>query len=271
MKSEEFVHLHLHSEYSLSDGIIRVEDLVNYSYENNFPAIALTDFSNLFGLIKFYRLARQKGIKPIVGCELNLTKEESNMGAPLILIVKNKEGYTNLTNIVSKSYIEGLQDGIPSVKVNWLKEYSEGLVALSGGQKGHIGQALLSRDLKLAKKRLDFFKEVFGDDFYIEVQRVGRADEEEYNQSAIKLAREEGVCLVATNDVRFLSPIDPDDEMPSDFEAHEARVCIQKGEVLADSSRAKEYSESQYLASSEEMRNKFSDIPEALELSLIHI
>ena len=107
------------------------------------------------------------------------------------------------------------------------------MVALSGGQKGHIGQALLSRDLKLAKKRLDFFKEVFGDDFYIEVQRVGRADEEEYNQSAIKLAREEGVCLVATNDVRFLSPIDPDDEMPSDFEAHEARVCIQKGEVLA--------------------------------------
>ena len=92
MKSEEFVHLHLHSEYSLSDGIIRVEDLVNYSYENNFPAIALTDFSNLFGLIKFYRLARQKGIKPIVGCELNLTKEVSNMGAPLILIVKNKEG-----------------------------------------------------------------------------------------------------------------------------------------------------------------------------------
>ncbi|MFL2705617.1 MAG: DNA polymerase III subunit alpha [Gammaproteobacteria bacterium] len=265
MKSEQFVHLHLHSEYSLSDGIIRVEDLVNYSYENNFPAIALTDFSNLFGLIKFYRLARQKGIKPIVGCELNLTKEESNMGAPLILIVKNKEGYTNLTNIVSKSYIEGLQDGIPSVKVNWLREYSEGLIALSGGQKGHIGQALLSRDLKLAKKRLNFFKEVFGDDFYIEVQRVGRPDEEEYNQSAIKLAREEDICLVATNDVRFLSPIDPDDEMPSDFEAHEARVCIQKGEVLADSSRAKEYSESQYLASSEEMRNKFSDIPEALE------
>ena len=107
------------------------------------------------------------------------------MGAPLILIVKNKEGYTNLTNIVSKSYIEGLQDGIPSVKVNWLKEYSEGLVALSGGQKGHIGQALLSRDLKLAKKRLDFFRQVFGDDFYIEVQRVGRSDEEEYNQSAI--------------------------------------------------------------------------------------
>ena len=265
MKSEQFVHLHLHSEYSLSDGIIRVEDLVNYSYENNFPAIALTDFSNLFGLIKFYRLARQKGIKPIVGCELNLTKEESNMGAPLILIVKNKEGYTNLTNIVSKSYIEGLQDGIPSVKVNWLREYSEGLIALSGGQKGHIGQALLSRDLKLAKKRLNFFKEVFGDDFYIEVQRVGRPDEEEYNQSAIKLAREEDICLVATNDVRFLSPIDPDDEMPSDFEVHEARVCIQKGEVLADSSRAKEYSESQYLASSEEMRNKFSDIPEALE------
>ena len=269
MSLQNFVHLHLHSEYSLSDGIIRIEELVERSCEYNFPAVALTDLTNLFGLIKFYRMAREKGIKPIVGCELRLVKEEGNIGAPFVLLVKNKRGYTNLTKLISKAYIEGQDTGDPLVKIEWLSDYSEGLIALSGGQKGHIGQALLLNNNNLAKKRINYFRDIYGEDFFLEIQRVGREDEEHYNISAIDLAQEIGIPIVATNDVRFLSPIDPDDESPSDFEAHEARVCIQKGEILSDSSRAKEYVESQYLSSAEEMMAKFSDIPEALENTLL--
>ncbi len=273
MTQQHFVHLHLHSEYSLSDGIIRIEDLVQLSSEYNFPAVALTDLSNLFGLIKFYRLAREKGVKPIVGCELQLVKEAGSLSAPFVLLVKNKKGYTNLTKLVSKAYIEGQESQGPFVRIEWLEDYSEGLIALSGGQRGHIGQALLLKQKKLAENRVDYFKSIFGKDFFIEIQRIGREDEEEYNFSAIKLAQENGIGIVATNDVRFLAPtpidIDPDDESPSDFEVHEARVCIQKGEILSDSSRSKEYVESQYFISGEEMIEKFSDIPEAIENTLL--
>jgi len=273
MTQQHFVHLHLHSEYSLSDGIIRIEDLVQLSSEYNFPAVALTDLSNLFGLIKFYRLAREKGVKPIVGCELQLVKEAGSLSAPFVLLVKNKKGYTNLTKLVSKAYIEGQESHGPFVRIEWLEDYSEGLIALSGGQRGHIGQALLLKQKKLAENRVDYFKSIFGKDFFIEIQRIGREDEEEYNFSAIKLAQENGIGIVATNDVRFLAPtpidIDPDDESPSDFEVHEARVCIQKGEILSDSSRSKEYVESQYFITGEEMIEKFSDIPEAIENTLL--
>ncbi len=180
-----------------------------------------------------------------------------------MLLVKNKKGYTNLTKLVSKAYIDGQETGNPLVKIDWLADYSEGLIALSGGQNGHIGQALLQKNNSLAKKRVDYFKNIYGDDFFIEVQRIGREDEEQYNLSAVNLAEELAIPIVATNDVRFLRPIDPDDESPSDFEAHEARVCIQKGEILSDSTRKKEYLEDQYFSSGEEMKKKFSDIPEA--------
>ncbi len=269
MQSQDFVHLHLHSEYSLSDGIIRIEDLIDRSSEYKFPAVALTDLTNLFGLVKFYRIAREKGIKPIVGCEIRLIKDDASNGAPFVLLVKNKKGYTNLTKLVSKAYIEGQETGNPLVKIEWLPDYSEGLIALSGGQNGHIGQALLQKNNSLAKKRVDYFKNIYGDDFFIEVQRIGREDEEQYNLSAVNLAKELAIPIVATNDVRFLRPIDPDDESPSDFEAHEARVCIQKGEILSDSTRKKEYLEDQYFSSGEEMKKKFSDIPEAIQNTVL--
>ena len=269
MAQQHFVHLHLHSEYSLSDGIIRIEDLIKCCSEHEFPAVALTDLSNLFGLIKFYRLARKTGVKPIVGCEVKLSQEEGRTTAPFVLLVKNKKGYTNLTKLVSKAYLENQEINGPLVKVEWLRDHSEGLIALSGGQKGHIGQALLLENNNLAKRRLDYFKEIFGEDFFIEIQRVGREDEEEYNFSAIRLAEESKTAIVATNDVRFLAPINPNDESPSDFEVHEARVCIQKREILGDSSRSKEYVENQYFISGEEMIEKFSDIPEAIENTLL--
>ena len=266
---EDFVHLHLHSEYSLSDGIIRIEELLERSSELNFPAIGLTDICNLFGLIKFYRLARNTGIKPIVGCELRLIRDQDIHSAPLVLLAKNKTGYTNLTKLVSKTYLEGQESGDPFTKIEWLEEFSEGLIALSGGQTGHIGQALLSGSLGLARKRVDYFKRIFEEDFFIEIQRIGREDEEEYNSLAVELAKDKNVAIVATNDVRFLSPIDPEEEGPSDFEAHEARVCIQKGITLSDPSRVKNNLEKQYLASSQEMVKKFSDLPKAIENTVL--
>ena len=176
MSSSNFVHLHLHSEYSLSDGIIRIEELVDKTSDLGFPAVALTDLSNLFGLIKFYRLAREKGIKPIIGSEVRLIKDADSLPASLVLLVRNREGYTNLTKLVSKAYIEGQVKGEPFVKLDWLNEYSEGLIALSGGSDGHIGQALLSGNIDLARQRLSYFKKIFRNDFFLEIMRVGKEE-----------------------------------------------------------------------------------------------
>ena len=263
MALSNFIHLHLHSEYSLSDGIIRIEELVNKASDLGFPAVAITDLTNLFGLIKFYRLAREKGVKPIIGSEVRLIKDADSLPASLVLLVKNKEGYTNLTKLVSKAYIEGQVKGEPFVKLDWLDQHSEGLIALSGGSEGHIGQALLSGNIDLAEQRLSYFKKIFKNDFFLEIMRIGKEEEEEYNNLTLNLSKKEDIPIVATNDVRFLSPIDPD-QSPSDFEAHEARVCIQRGEIIGDTSRKRKYTENQYFLSHEAIKEKFKDLPEAL-------
>ena len=272
MKQENFIHLHLHSEYSLTDGTIRIEDLIKRSSELNFPAVALTDITNLFGLIKFYELARKKGIKPVVGSEIKLLLNEDSSPGPLVLLVKNKIGYTNLTKLISKAYVEGQGTGEPLVRKEWLEDFSGGLIALSGGQRGCLGQNVLANNIELAKKGVEYFQKIFGEDFFIEIQRIGRDNEAGYNSLALDLAKERGVAVVATNDVMFLSPTDLDEEekgIPSDFAVHEARVCIQKSEYLDDPNRSKNYIESQYLASSEEMIEKFSDVPEAINNTLL--
>ena len=261
---QDFVHLHLHSEFSLSDGIIRIEDLVEKSSDLSFSAVALTDLTNLFGLIKFYRLARKQGIKPIVGSEIKVAKDLDSQSGSLVLLVINKTGYTNLTKLVSKAYVEGQVSGEPIVKLSWLEEYSEGLIALSGGINGHIGQSILGGNEALTNSRVDYFNNLFKGNFFIEIQRLGKNNETEYNQKVIDLATQKKIPLVATNDVRFLMPVDPD-VSPSDFEAHEARVCIQKGQALDDPRRSKDFVENQYLRSPEEMKELFIDLPEALE------
>jgi len=263
MNGKNFVHLHLHSEYSLTDGIIRIEDLVTKTAQLGFPAIALTDLNNLFGLIKFYKLARKNGIKPIIGSEIKLIKDKDSVPTPLVLLVKDKKGYTNLTKLVSKSYLEGQKKGEPLVHLDWLENYSEGIIALSGGQRGQIGKELISGNLDLASKKVDFFKKIFRDDFFLEIQRIGKENEKEYNKLIIDLSKAKKVPLVATCDVRFISPSDLE-EGPSDFEVHEARVCIQKGEILDDPKRQRDYSENQYLQSTDEVEGLFSDLPEAI-------
>ena len=263
MERPDFVHLHLHSEYSLSDGIIRIKELVSRASSLQYSAVGLTDLTNLFGLLEFYRSSREKGIKPIVGAEVNVIKDKDSLPAPIVLLVKDKQGYINLTKIVSKAYVDGQVNGEPMVELSLLQKYSEGLIALSGGMEGHVGQSILAGNIPLTESRIEFFKSIFDEDFFIEVHRLGKTNEEEYNNAAVDIATKMDVPIVATNNVRFLMPIDPE-VSPSDFEAHEARVCIQRGEILDDPRRSKDYIETQYFRTKEEMIELFSDLPEAL-------
>ena len=253
-----FVHLRLHSEYSLVDGLVRLKPLAAKVAELGMPAVALTDFHNFFGLVKFYKTMQSAGIKPIVGVDL-LVVDESGEGAAtqLVLLVSNNVGYKNLTNLISKAYQQGQRQGVPTIKQSWLSEYSEGLIALSGGRLGEIGVSLISGRKQEAEVSLTALMDIFPDRFYLELQRTGRAGEEDYIHAIVELATEKNCPVVATNDVRFLSP--------DEFEAHEARVCIYEGRALDDPRRERCYSQEQYLRSPDEMAELFSDIPEALQ------
>ncbi|MES2141591.1 MAG: DNA polymerase III subunit alpha [Pseudomonadota bacterium] len=252
-----FVHLHLHTEYSLSDGLVRIDELVARAVELGLPAIAITDQSNLFAAIKFYQAAVKAGIKPIIGTECWV----ENINFPelpfrLVLLCQNQKGYQNLIQLVSRAYLEGQSEDKPIVQRHWLSAHSEGLIALSGGKEGDIGHALLKNQYTLAKELLHTWSSVFPNRFYLELQRLGRTQEEAYIAAVTKLASECNMPVVASNDVRFL--------YAEDFDAHEARVCINSGYILNDPKRPKVYSEQQFLRSTEEMYRLFADIPSAI-------
>ncbi|MCX7120606.1 MAG: DNA polymerase III subunit alpha [Gammaproteobacteria bacterium] len=250
-----FIHLKSHSEYSLVDSILDIDSLVKAAVDNKMPAIAITDRVNLFGLIKFYKKALESGIKPIIGSDLIL--KESKELFLLTVLCKNNKGYANLRELISKAYLQGQINNIPTISWEWLMQHREGLIVLSGGRHGDIGKAFLSDDAALALQRIERWKTAFPNDFYIELQRTNRDGEERYLQSVIKLAEKFSVPVVATNDIRFLTR--------DDFDAHEARVCIQSSRVLGDSKRPKNYSDQQYFRTATEMAELFSDIPEALQ------
>jgi DNA polymerase-3 subunit alpha len=225
------------------------------------PAVALTDFNNFFAAVKFYKATQGSGVKPILGADL-LMLDESGEGSPtqLVLLVKDQIGYANLTKLISKAYQEGQRQGVPHIKKSWLGELNQGLIALSGGRNGEIGVALVSSRLEDAATALEEFMALFGDRFYLELQRTGRPEEEDYLHAAVALASQHNCPVVATNDVRFISK--------GEFEAHEARVCIHEGRALDDPRRERRFSEQQYLRSAEEMVELFADIPEALQNSV---
>ena len=225
-----FVHLRLHSEYSLVDGLVRIKPLVKKIADLAMPAVALTDFNNFFGAVKFYKAAQAAGVKPILGADL-LVLDESGEGSPtqLVLLVKDQAGYSNLTKLISRAYQEGQRQGVPYIKRSWLADVSEGLIALSGGRGGEIGVALVSGRTADAERILGEFMQLFGDRFYLELQRTGRAEEEDYLHAAVELAAKYQCPVVATNDVRFIAA--------NEFEAHEARVCIHEGRALDDPRR----------------------------------
>ncbi|KGE04491.1 DNA polymerase III subunit alpha [Pseudohaliea rubra] len=254
----DFVHLRLHSEYSLVDGLVRVKPLVKRVAELGMGAVALTDLCNFFGLVKFSKAAFAAGVKPIFGADLLVVdREDQDDTSTLTLLVMDAIGYRNLTELISRAYTRGQRLGVPRVTRAWLDQYSEGLIALSAGAAGDVGRALVAGRRQQAAERLAEWMNRYPGRFYLEVHRTGREGDEDHLHGAVALAGEAGCPVVASNDVRFLSA--------EEFEAHEARVCIGEGRTLDDKRRVRRYRAQQYLRSPAEMAELFSDLPEALE------
>ena len=255
-----FVHLRLHTEYSVADGTCRIDDVVKRAVEFSQPALAITDIHNLFGAVKFYSASRHSGVQPILGAEVHLTLSDISITAAnckILLLVQSQKGYLNLCELLTRSWIQqDVKSHQPSVKWDWLAELSEGLIFLSGGQLGHIGQNLLLGNEEQAEKICNDFSRLFPNRFYVELQRAGRANEERYIASAVALASRLNLPVVATHPVQFLEA--------QDYEAHEARVCISQGEILGNSKRLRLFTREQYFKSSEEMKALFADIPSAI-------
>ena len=262
MTAPRYVHLRLHSEYSISDGIVRLGDAVRRAAADGMPALALTDLGNLFGLVKFYSAARGKGVKPIAGADVWIANPDSPEDpSRLLLLVRNREGYRQLCELLTRAYlVEGRRDRA-EIRREWFGETgSAGLIALSGAHLGDVGQALLNGNFDLAGERARAWEAIFPGAFYLEVQRYGQPQQEAIVQQTADLAGELGLPLVATHPVQFLGR--------DDFRAHEARVCIAEGYVLGDSRRLRVYTEAQYFRTQAEMAELFADLPEALENSL---
>jgi len=260
--SQRFVHLRLHTEYSLVDSVVRVAALMEAVAAARMPAVALTDASNLFAMVKFYRAALEHGVKPIVGVELTVGEPgDPRHSSRIALLCQSTEGYRNVTRLLSRAYLERQAGQDVLVDRRWLTAADlKGLIALSCATQGDLGRALANGRDAEAARALDFWLELFGDRFYVELQRLGRPDEEAHIAAAVQLAARCGAPVVATNDVRFLAP--------GDFESHEARVCIQEGSLLADPSRPRRYTAQQYLRTPAEMTALFADVPEALSNSV---
>jgi DNA polymerase-3 subunit alpha len=253
-----FVHLRLHSEYSLVDSTIRIKSLMKAVAKAQMPSVAMTDQMNFYALVKFYNAAIGAGIKPIFGVDVLLREDhDAEQQYHLILLCQTNTGYRNLTKLISAAYLRGQVLGVPLLTRAQVQQYSEGVIALSGGRDGDVGKALLAGNLERAEELLNFWRDVFPNRYYLELQRTNRNDEERYLHAAIALAEKTTTPVVATNDTRFLEK--------DDFAAHEARVCIGDGYVLEDSKRPRHYSEEQYLKTPEQMQALFSDIPEALQ------
>jgi DNA polymerase III subunit alpha len=260
MSDADFIHLRVHSEYSLVDGIVRIKPLVRTLADAGVPAVALTDVCNLYALVKFYKAALGAGLKPICGSDFNVINQIDDIPTSLTLLVQNRTGYHNLTCLISRCYQEGQVQGKPLLQNAWLNGNCDGLIALSGGVSGDIGRALLAGKGDVASDLLEQWMALFPGRFYLELNRTGRGGEEDYIHQVMALAAEKNCPVVATNDVRFLAQ--------DEFDAHEARVCIHEGRTLDDPRREHRYSDQQYLRTSEEMVALFSDIPEALRNSV---
>ncbi|MCG6505993.1 DNA polymerase III subunit alpha, partial [Vibrio parahaemolyticus] len=261
MSDPKFVHLRIHSDFSMVDGINKVPPIVKKVAELGMPAMALTDFTNLCGLVKFYGTAHGSGVKPIIGADFKMQSDEFGEElTQLTVLAADNAGYKNLTLLISKAYLRGHVQHQPVIDRAWLAEMSEGLIVLSGAKNGDIGKALLKGNRKLVESCVEFYKQHFQARFYLELIRTGRPDEETYLHFAIDLAEQHDLPVVATNEVVFLSA--------DLFDAHEIRVAIHDGYTLEDPRRPKNYSPQQYLRTEEEMCELFADIPEALENSV---
>ena len=256
-----FVHLRLHSEYSIVDGMVRIDDAVAAAVADKMPAVALTDLSNVFGLVKFYTAARKAGVKPIVGCDVWIT-HESERDAPhrLLLLCQSREGYLKLAEWLTRAYRANQHRGRAELKREWFAEGTSGLIALSGFRDGDVGDCLSQGNHAGAAKAAGAWAKLFPDRYYLEVQRAGHADDDALIASIVAIAAELELPVVATHPVQFLSR--------DEFRAHEARVCIAEGYTLADPRRPKRFTPEQYFTTQEEMAKRFTDLPGALANSV---
>ena len=269
----QFVHLHLHSEYSLVDGLIRVaagkkkgemaeylQPLTGRAAELGLGALALTDLCNLFAMVKFYKAAEGAGIKPIVGADVWIQARDPEAAPELVtLLAEDNTGYKNLVRLISKGYTDGQGSGRPIIQRDWVGPWSDGLIAMLG-PRSEVSRLLMAGDLEAVDAALEQWTQWCPQRLYLEIQRCGRPDDEHHLQACVALAKVKSLPLVASNDVRFLRR--------EDFDAHEARVCINQGYAVTDNRRPKEYTPEQYLKSEQEMCELFADLPEALENSV---
>ena len=261
MAAPDFVHLRVHSDFSMVDGLAKTKPIVAKAQELQLPALAITDQMNLCGLVRFYDSAHNAGIKPIVGADFWLHSPEfPEAPCRLVILAKDNVGYKNLTLLISKAYQRGHLFHRPVIDREWLIEHKEGLILLSGAKDGDLGKALLKGNPATVESIVSFYKQHFSDNYYIELIRTKRTQEEDYLHLAVELATVEQLPVVATNEVVFLKP--------ENFEAHEIRVAIFDGYTLDDKRRPKRFSEEQYLKTPEQMAELFSDIPEALQNSV---
>ena len=257
-----FVHLRLHTEFSVVDSTCRIDDVVKIAAKDAQPALAITDLNNLFGGVKFYKEARGKGVKPILGAEINL----EGMGADpaalsrVVLLVQNHPGYLNICELLARAWTQNVARGVAVVKMAWLKELSEGLILLSGAQAGPVGQALVQGDADKAADVALQLASIFPHRFYLELQRAGRPEDEPQVAGAVALAARLHLPVVATHPVQF--------HAAEDYEAHEARVCISEGEILANQRRVRRFTREQYFKSAEQMCALFADVPSAIANTL---
>ena len=261
VSSVSFVHLRLHSEYSIVDGMVRLDEAVAAAAADRMPALALTDLSNVFGMVKFYKAARSKGIKPIIGCDVWVT-HDSERDAPhrLLLLCQSRVGYLKLADWLTRAYRTNQYRGRAEMRRAWFAEGTDGLIALSGFAGGDVGHALAQGSPDAARVAADAWAKLFPDRFYLEVQRAGRSDDDALTAATVRLASERSLPVVATHPVQFATH--------AEFRAHEARVCIAEGYVLSDPRRPKRYTPEQYFTTQDEMARRFADLPGALANSV---
>jgi DNA polymerase-3 subunit alpha len=257
-----FVHLRLHTEFSVVDSTCRIDDVVSIAAKDGQPALAITDLNNLFGTVKFYKEGRGKGLKPIIGTEINLEGLGAELGtiSRVVLLVQNQQGYLNICELLARAWTKNIVKSVAVVKLDWLKELSEGLILLSGAQAGPVGQAILQGDTDKAADVALQLASIFPHRFYLELQRAGRPEDEPQVAGAVALAARLHLPVVATHPVQF--------HTAEDYEAHEARVCISEGEILANQRRVRRFTREQYFKSAQQMCTLFADVPSAIANTL---
>ena len=258
-----FVHLRIHTEFSVVDGTNRIDEITAAAARDRQPALAISDLSNLFGTVKFYKAARSHGVKPLIAADVWVQVPGKDSAAPparLLLLAQNHRGYLNLSELLTRAWTRGVVRDQAIISLDWLSELNEGLIALSGAQRGAIGQALVQGDDARALACALHFSGIFIHRFYIELQRANQADDARHVPAAVQLAARLNLPVVATHPVQFLTY--------DDYEAHEARVCISEGEILGNARRVRKFTREQYFKSAEQMQSLFADIPSAVANTL---